>query len=163
DGVLDPRCAAPAKGKDGASFVFTTAFGAIERTPPAKIDENQPLAFSLDVREAGRAKLATIDTSSLTVTLDPPADVTVEVAGDGGADDEIDLAARAFVRKRISRAQQRRWSQGRGDERGDPVPHVPLRGASRGRRRCGRLRAPLGEHGMQGRPDLWALLAAPRA
>ncbi|MGD8317360.1 MAG: PQQ-binding-like beta-propeller repeat protein, partial [Myxococcales bacterium] len=42
---------------DGASVFFTTSFGAIETDPPSAITANQPLTFTLSVREDGRTKL----------------------------------------------------------------------------------------------------------
>ncbi len=85
-GKSDARCAAPAKAVDGVLLQKTTAFGAVEQPPAAQIDADEPLAFALTVRQAGRTELATIDPATLAVTLDPPlavADFAVEIAGDG--------------------------------------------------------------------------------
>jgi outer membrane protein assembly factor BamB len=85
-GKSDPRCAAPTQAVDGVHLAKTTAFGAVEQPPATRIDANEPLAFALTVRQAGRTELATIDPATLAVTLDPPlpaSDFAVEIAGDG--------------------------------------------------------------------------------
>jgi hypothetical protein len=51
-------------------------------TPPASIDANDALAFSLYVRKAGDTQLALIDSSSVVVTVTPAVPVTVTVSGD---------------------------------------------------------------------------------
>lgn len=81
----DARCTLGPKEDlpdDGAALFFTTRFGRQLSPAPAAIDANQPLTFSLYVRRAGDTVLAHIDSSALTVTTDPPADVRVEVSGD---------------------------------------------------------------------------------
>lgn len=84
DGKADARCAAPPSlAPSAASLVFTSRFGAWMPTPPAAIDANEPVTLSLVVREAGTSKLAILDSTSMTVTVDPPADVDAEVSGDG--------------------------------------------------------------------------------
>ncbi|MGD8826719.1 MAG: PQQ-binding-like beta-propeller repeat protein, partial [Myxococcales bacterium] len=69
---------------DGASVFFTTSFGAIETDPPSAITANQPLTFTLSVREDGRTKLAKIDSASAQVTNDggTELDAIVDVSGD---------------------------------------------------------------------------------
>jgi hypothetical protein len=67
---------------DGAILSWTTQFGRVLPEPPAEIDANQPLTFSLFVRRAGDTQLALIDTASVRVALDPPAPVRTEVSGD---------------------------------------------------------------------------------
>lgn len=82
-GSSDPRCAPPSKPAlpdDGAALLFTTPFGS-EANPPSSLDPNQPIVFSLVARKAGHDTLALLD--QVTATLDPPANVTVEVSGDG--------------------------------------------------------------------------------
>jgi outer membrane protein assembly factor BamB len=84
-GQADPRCTGggdetlPA---DGAFLWFTTEFGTPTPTPPTEILANDALAFSLYVREGGDTPIALIDSSSLHVTVDPPAPVQVKVSGD---------------------------------------------------------------------------------
>jgi outer membrane protein assembly factor BamB len=81
----DSRCTlGPAEDlpADGALVLFTTHFGSPLDTPPAQIDPNQPLAFSLFVREAGDTRLALIDADSLKVTVEPPTDLLVDVSAD---------------------------------------------------------------------------------
>ncbi len=65
---------------EGARLLFTTHFGSALTTPPDTIEANQPLAFSLLLREGGDTRLALIDTESVEVTLDPPKGVRVEVS-----------------------------------------------------------------------------------
>jgi outer membrane protein assembly factor BamB len=85
-GRADPRCAPPTAASlptDGAVLLYTTPFGSQQATPPASIDANQPLVFSLVDRQAGHDALAVLDAADVTVTLDPPTPVTVDVSGDG--------------------------------------------------------------------------------
>jgi outer membrane protein assembly factor BamB len=82
----DPRCSTtppPTGPDDGASLIFTKPFGGLAFTPPAAIDANQALAFSLRVRQGGRTQLAILDAPSVMLTVTPAAQVTVDVAGDG--------------------------------------------------------------------------------
>jgi outer membrane protein assembly factor BamB len=67
---------------EGAHLFFTTPFGRQLPTPPAQVDANQPLTYSLYVRRGGDTQLALIDSPSVTVTLDPPVPVRTEVSGD---------------------------------------------------------------------------------
>ena len=67
---------------DGASLLYTTPFGALLRTPPASIEANQPLAFSLLVRRDGDTELALLDAASLRVDVSPPVPAAVTVSGD---------------------------------------------------------------------------------
>jgi len=82
----DPRCSTtPASSgpASGASLVYTRPFGGLAFTPPAQIDGNQALAFTLLVREAGRTQLDILDSASLTATVTPSVPVTLSLAGDG--------------------------------------------------------------------------------
>ena len=84
-GLQDPRCTVGEGERmpsDGVFLSYTTPFGRQLDTPPASIDANQPLAFSLRVRRAGDTQLALIDSEQLRVTLDPPAGARVDVSGD---------------------------------------------------------------------------------
>jgi outer membrane protein assembly factor BamB len=67
---------------DGALLSWTTQFGRVLPAPPAEIEANQPLTFSLFVRRGGDTQLALIDTANVRVALDPPAAVRTEVSGD---------------------------------------------------------------------------------
>jgi outer membrane protein assembly factor BamB len=81
----DGRCrTGPAEDlpSDGAALYFTTSFGRQLDVPPAEIEPNEPLTFSLFVRAAGDTVLAHIDAASLIVTLDPAVPVRTEVSGD---------------------------------------------------------------------------------
>ena len=60
---------------DGAFLSWTTQFGRALDAPPAEIEANQPMTFSLFVRRGGDTQLALIDTMSVQVALDPPAPV----------------------------------------------------------------------------------------
>ena len=66
---------------DGAYLYFTTPLGSILNDPPASIDGNQALAFSLFVRENDDNKLALIDESTLQITTTPPTEVEVQISG----------------------------------------------------------------------------------
>ena len=67
---------------DGAQLLFTTGFGAPLATPPEQIDDNQALAFSLFVRASGDTALALVDSTTATVTVEPPVQVRLSVSGD---------------------------------------------------------------------------------
>ena len=78
------RTTAPFAGTpDGATLLFTESFGGLDVTPPAQIDANQALAFTLRVRAAGQTQLAILDSASLQVTVTPPSPVTTALAGNG--------------------------------------------------------------------------------
>ncbi len=68
--------------RDGARLYFTTRFGRSADPPPAQIEANQPLAFSLFVRAGGDTVLAHLDATSLVVTTDPDVPRRVDVSGD---------------------------------------------------------------------------------
>jgi outer membrane protein assembly factor BamB len=84
-GRRDPRSAF-GPGEDlpgeGALLLYTTPFGGLRLEPPERIDANQPLAFTLLVRERDQTVKAAIDRSDLEVRVggDPP--MRVEVSGD---------------------------------------------------------------------------------
>ncbi|MBI5534372.1 MAG: PQQ-like beta-propeller repeat protein [Deltaproteobacteria bacterium] len=66
---------------DGAFLYFTTPLGSVVTDPPAAIDANQALAFSLFVRASDDNQLALIDESSLQITTTPPSEVEVQISG----------------------------------------------------------------------------------
>jgi len=81
----DDRCiAGPDEDlpSDGVYLLYTSPFGAAQLAPPAEIEANATLAFSLFVREAGDTVLAHLDSGSIDVQVTPAADVAVEVSGD---------------------------------------------------------------------------------
>lgn len=82
-GVGDGRCrtgdATPLA--DGAALLSTSSFGGSEAA--AQIEANQPLAFSLQVRQGGLAQIPFLDPAHVSVTVQPPAEVITEVSGDG--------------------------------------------------------------------------------
>ncbi len=81
--TTDARCAppsAPSIPSDGAALLYVTPFGSETALPPA-IDPNQPIVLALAAQKSGRAILAILDT--VTATLTPHTDVTVEISGDG--------------------------------------------------------------------------------
>ncbi|MFO0740115.1 MAG: PQQ-binding-like beta-propeller repeat protein [Labilithrix sp.] len=85
DAAGDADCDVSAKEAlpdDGASLLFTTPLGSVLPEPPAKVEANQPLAFTLMKRTSGDTKLALLDERTLKVTLDPPAEVDVDTSGD---------------------------------------------------------------------------------
>ena len=54
---------------DGARLYWTSRFGALSPQPPAEIDANEPLVFTLSVRAQGDTQLAAIDADALDVEL----------------------------------------------------------------------------------------------
>ncbi|HOJ27538.1 MAG TPA: PQQ-binding-like beta-propeller repeat protein [Spirochaetota bacterium] len=54
---------------DGAFLVYTSSFGKLLPQPPANIDANQPLAFTLFVRKNGDTLKSSIDRDSLSVSI----------------------------------------------------------------------------------------------
>jgi outer membrane protein assembly factor BamB len=84
-GTADSRCVGAggeALPTDGVFLYYTSPLGLPTATPPASIDANDALAFSLFVRSGGKTQLALIDTASVNVAVTPPAPVTVTVSGD---------------------------------------------------------------------------------
>ena len=68
---------------NGVFIVFTTSFGGLEIEPPTEITANQPLTFTLFVREDGDTKLTAIDPKSLEVTtVGSAAELLADVSGD---------------------------------------------------------------------------------
>lgn len=67
---------------EGTFLFYTGRFGRLFTEAPSTIDANQPLTFSLLVRKEGDTETALIDSGSVEVTLDPPADAIVDVSGD---------------------------------------------------------------------------------
>jgi len=67
---------------DEIFFGFTTRFGRQLPEPPEAIDANEPLTFSLFVREEGDTTLALIDSESVDVSITPEVDFEVDVSGD---------------------------------------------------------------------------------
>jgi hypothetical protein len=63
-------------------LVFTTSFGSLEIDPPSTITANQPLTFSLFVREGGDTKLAAIESGSIEVTTSSDTELDADVSGD---------------------------------------------------------------------------------
>jgi outer membrane protein assembly factor BamB len=85
-GATDPRCAPtsrPPLMPNDSTLLPVTAFGALLDEAPQQIDRNQPLGFQLVVRANNVTQLAVIDSSSVKVTVTPPADVMTEISGDG--------------------------------------------------------------------------------
>ena len=71
-GRADRRCvsgAGEALPDEGARLYFTSRFGDLSLAPPAEIDANEPLAFTLSVRAHGDTELAAIDKDDLAVEL----------------------------------------------------------------------------------------------
>ena len=83
-GKADRRCvsgAGEALPNDGARLYFTSRFGGLSQQPPAEIDANEPLAFTLSVRAQGDTELAAIDKDDLAVEFSSGRAV-VEVSAD---------------------------------------------------------------------------------
>lgn len=67
---------------DGAFLYYTTALGNVLLTPPAVIDANQVLTFSLFVRKDKQTQTAVIDSSDFTVSVSPSVPLNVSISGD---------------------------------------------------------------------------------
>ncbi len=67
---------------DGAFLYYTTALGNVLLTPPAVINANQVLTFSLFVRQNKQIQTAVIDSSDFTVTVSPSVPLNVNISGD---------------------------------------------------------------------------------
>ncbi len=82
--AADPRCVTSrAPVPDGASLSWVNAFGDTLSAPPATVDGDDRVTLLLAVRAQGAEQLVVLDSTSIRVTLNPPADVTTEVSGDG--------------------------------------------------------------------------------
>jgi hypothetical protein len=73
------RPAAP----DGASLAWVNAFGDTQPAPPASLDGNDRVTLLFALRAQGAQQIAVLDSTSIQATTDPPADVAVDVSGDG--------------------------------------------------------------------------------
>ena len=85
DASGDARCRlGPAEDlpSDGAALYFTTQFGRPLDVPPAAIEPNQSLTYSLFVRAAGDTVLAHIDAASIDIVVNPAVPIRTEVSGD---------------------------------------------------------------------------------
>ena len=67
---------------DGTFLLYTTPFGAALDDPPAGVEANAALAFSLFVRESGDTVLAHLDSDSIQVSVEPAAEIAFAVSGD---------------------------------------------------------------------------------
>ncbi|HEY8038864.1 MAG TPA: PQQ-binding-like beta-propeller repeat protein, partial [Polyangiaceae bacterium] len=80
----DTRCTTTLSERvDGATLAWVNTFGDTLDAVPAAIDGSSPVTLLLAVRQQGAQQLAVLDASSVQATVDPPADVTVDVSGDG--------------------------------------------------------------------------------
>jgi outer membrane protein assembly factor BamB len=85
NGQVDPRTTLgpdEALPDNGIFLLYTSPFGALSYTPPAKIYRNQPITLSLFVRQNGDNVLAEIDKKSLAVDISQDVNYSVTVAGD---------------------------------------------------------------------------------
>ncbi len=85
-GRRDPRTVlgpGEALAADGVSLLYTEAFGRYRVEPPRTIDANQPLAFTLFVREGGDTRKAAITADDLQVAVTGDPGVRVDVSADG--------------------------------------------------------------------------------
>jgi outer membrane protein assembly factor BamB len=78
--VVGPGEALP---RDGVFLLYTEPFGRYRVEPPETIDANQPLAFTLFVRENGDTVKAAIDRDDLKVEVERNPRVEVTVSADG--------------------------------------------------------------------------------
>ena len=68
--------------EEDVSLLWTTHHGAPVDEPPAAIDANRPMAFTLLVRDKKETLLALIDSDSLEVDVSPEVPIVVEVSAD---------------------------------------------------------------------------------
>lgn len=83
-GMADPRSTqghGETMADDGVFLLYTTPFGALEFDPPEYIDYNQPLTFSLFVRQDGDNVLAEIDKDSLSIVVEGSPEFELFIAG----------------------------------------------------------------------------------
>ena len=64
---------------DGVNLIYTTSFGALKLTSPAAIEANEPLTFTLMVREDGDNVLSAFDRNSVKVEVEGNEGYRVEV------------------------------------------------------------------------------------
>lgn len=123
-GRADPRCEAgggEALPDAGVRLLYTTRFGGLASAPPARIDANEPLAFTLSVRAGGETALALLDEETLVVALSAggatvPAAVEVSAdrrflavvpeglwAGSSGGELEVEVRGRTSKVKRSAK------------------------------------------------------------
>ena len=84
DSARNPACFTGGEDmpEDGPHLLYTSAMGMPMIIPPKSIYANNPLRFSLVVREKGDTILALIDSDTLSVTVTPEVPVDVTVSGD---------------------------------------------------------------------------------
>lgn len=85
EGREDRRCVTDENEdlpESGAVLYFISPFGSMLETPPSTIEANQPLAFSLFVRDENETLLALIDEGSVKIDVNPPGQVEMLVSGD---------------------------------------------------------------------------------
>lgn len=75
--VIGPDEALP---ENGVFLIYTTAFGGLLLTPPDQIAANQPLTFSLFIREQGDTLLSAINRDSISVSVTGNPNIFVSVA-----------------------------------------------------------------------------------
>lgn len=68
---------------DGILLLYTAPFGALHEEPPPAIAANQPLAFTLVLREGGDTRYAALDRERLEVRVAGQPPPRVEVSADG--------------------------------------------------------------------------------
>ncbi len=82
-GRADTRCAIGPKEDlpgEGVFMIFTTPFGGLLTEMPKQIDANEPITFSLFVREKGDTVLSAIDRDSLKISVSGNPNMAVNVA-----------------------------------------------------------------------------------
>ncbi|MHA1673361.1 MAG: PQQ-binding-like beta-propeller repeat protein, partial [Promethearchaeota archaeon] len=77
--IIGPDEALPS---DGVFLIYTTPFGELLLSPPSSIYANQPLTFSLFVRENGDTLSSEIDTDSIAVSITGNPNYFVSVSAD---------------------------------------------------------------------------------
>jgi outer membrane protein assembly factor BamB len=117
-GKNDERCYTAGENMpgDGANLIYTDSFGALMLTPPEAIDANEPLTFSLLVREEGDNVLSAFDRDSVQVTIEGNEGYRVEVGATNrfvniipveawlpGTDGKINITITSDYKTRLSR------------------------------------------------------------
>jgi hypothetical protein len=80
----DTRCTTTSPPyPDGAKLEWVNAFGDTQPAAPSSMPGNAPITLIFSLREKGAQQLAILDSASVQATVEPSAEVSVDVSGDG--------------------------------------------------------------------------------
>lgn len=80
----DVRCVTkPPAHADGPSLSWVNPFGDTQSMAPASVPGNAPVILTFALRRGGAEQLSILDSSSVTATISPPTQASVDVSGDG--------------------------------------------------------------------------------